>query len=277
MKQLIIILFLLAGLGTHLMAQSAWQSTSTSGVTFEYRTTADGLNLEGRLSAQTSGWVGVGFNPVNAMQSANFIIGYVSGGNANIRDDWGTSPQAHASDLSLGGSNDVNLIEGTETGGITMLHFTLPLATTDSFDRPLLIGQNYPIILARGSSGTDNFTGSHSGAGFAQISVLAAPVANDDALASAAITQIRGNYPNPFSQNTSIKYYLPKAAPLKLSIYNLKGQLVYSSDLPYAKAGEAEFSWDGRDGNGRTNAEGIYLVRIQSPEGISTHRMSLIR
>ncbi|MDD4310707.1 MAG: T9SS type A sorting domain-containing protein [Candidatus Cloacimonetes bacterium] len=277
MKQIIIILFFLADLSSTLLAQSAWQTTSADGVAFEYRTSADGLSLEGKLNAETSGWVGVGFNPTNVMQGANFIIGYVSNGNPSIRDDWGTSATTHASDLSLGGSSDVTIIEGTEAGGITSLHFTLPLVTEDSFDRPLMPGQSYPIILARGSNGTDNFTGGHAGAGFAEVSILTAPVSNEDNLATQAITQIRGNYPNPFNGVTTIKYFQSKAAPLRISIYNLRGQLVYLQEHANKAAGEAEFTWNANDSISQPSANGIYLVRLESPTGYSTHRISLIR
>ena len=46
------------------------------------------------------------------MQDINFIIDYVPGDARHIRDDFGTSSQAHASDISLGGTDIFTLLEG---------------------------------------------------------------------------------------------------------------------------------------------------------------------
>lgn len=119
------------------------------------------------LSASTSGWVAVGFDPSSIMQDANFIIGYVDGGIGEIRDDWGTGATSHASDVSLGGSSDVTLLTAAESGGVTTLEFTIPMNSGDAYDKVLSIGSSYSCILAQGSS--DSYTSYHSAAGFATI------------------------------------------------------------------------------------------------------------
>ncbi|MDZ4121384.1 MAG: DOMON domain-containing protein, partial [Candidatus Cloacimonadaceae bacterium] len=201
-----------------LYSQSAWQNVSAAGMTFEYRITADGQDLEGKISGETTGWVAVGFNPTSVMRNANIIIGYVTTANVMIRDDWGTSNTSHASDISLGGSSNVELIEGTETGGITTIHFTIPLNSGDSYDQVLQAGQSYPIILARGANGADNFSGMHADAGTAQINLIE-PVSNDDqALAASPGSYIIGNYPNPFNPTTNIRLYLASSDNAQITI-----------------------------------------------------------
>ena len=113
------------------------------------------------LSAPTTGWVGIGFNPSRMMQGANYILAYVDGDDVYIRDDYGTGPTSHASDESLGGSNDVRLIEASELNGITQVIFALPITASDEFDNNFIQGETFKILLAYGSSGADNFTGMH--------------------------------------------------------------------------------------------------------------------
>ncbi|MCF7857740.1 MAG: hypothetical protein K9N07_00240 [Candidatus Cloacimonetes bacterium] len=144
-----------------------FQTVSTAGITLKYK--VSGSDLHCILSSNSSGWIGIGLDPVNIMEGANFLIGYCSDGTGYFRDDWGISPTTHTSDLSLGGSNDVTLLSASESGGVTVLEFKFPLNSGDQYDKTLLLEQTYPIILARGSN--DDFTSMHSAAGYAEITV----------------------------------------------------------------------------------------------------------
>ena len=246
-----------------ILAQSDWQTVNAANITFEYRVTQDSQELEGRLTAQTTGWVAVGFNPTSVMRNANIIIGYVSGGTPQIRDDWGNSNTSHVSDLSLGGSSNVTLISGTEAAGSTIMQFSIPLNSTDQYDRALAIGQSYPIILARGANGADNYTGMHAGADVAQISLIG-PVSSDDPLAPAQSGL--SAYPNPFRGFTTLKYRLD-GGPAVLSVYNTRGQLVRREQIE-SSGGTGEMAW-----NPVGLADGIYLLKLQSPTGVATGKI----
>jgi len=269
---LLIIMLLISGV---LAAQSPWQSVTAADITFEYRVLDDGATLEGKLTGETTGWVAVGFNPSSVMRNANIIIGYVSGTNAQIRDDWGTSNTSHASDTSLGGTSNVSLMQGTEAAGITMLHFSIPLASGDQYDQALMVNQSYPIILARGANGADNYTGMHADADFAQISLLA-PVSVQDENISGA-NRILGNYPNPFNPSTTISYQSSPKQPGRIMIYNQRGQLVYMKNIEPGKTGPGSFVWDGQDLKGRGCPSGVYQVVLENPEGYSRHRITLMK
>jgi hypothetical protein len=138
---------------------ASYQEVVAEGVTLQWRTDDDYVYIN--LMAPTTGWVAVGFDPVNAMQDANIIIGYVnSSGEVNIRDDYGTSPGSHAADTSLGGADHVMDHYGMDDGSMTMLHFKIPLDSGDEYDKMLMPGNTYDVILAYGSA--DNFTGFHT-------------------------------------------------------------------------------------------------------------------
>jgi len=273
MKLHVLLILIMSGVMSTLAAQSPWQSVTAAGVTLEYRVLADAATLEAKLTGQTTGWVAVGFNPTSVMQNANFIIGYVSGTNAQIRDDWGTSNTSHASDTSLGGTSNVSLTTGTESGGSTMLHFTIPLNSGDQYDRPLAVNQSYQIILARGTA--DNYTGMHSDANYAQISLLAPVSLQDEYIIGA--NRILGNYPNPFNPSTTISYQAGTKQPSRLKIFNQKGQLVFKQELMPSKTGEGSIKWNGMDKQGKACPSGIYTVQLESPEGNSQHRITLMK
>lgn len=130
-----------------------------------------GQNLECILRANTNGWLAVGFDPTSQMKDANLIIGYVSSGNAFIRDDFGVSNTSHTADTDLGGNSDVTLISATEAQGVSTLRFSIPLDSGDSKDRVLQVGSSYPVIFARGND--DDFDSMHDGIGSGTIKIRA--------------------------------------------------------------------------------------------------------
>lgn len=130
-----------------------------AGVTFQW--SLDGEEIEVILSAQTEGWVAVGFNPTQMMQGANIIIGYVDDGEAVLRDDYGSWLTSHSPDESNGGGTHVTLVEGEEKNGRTTLRFILPLDSGEDFEGSILPGEDNTVILAQGNK--DDFQAMHRG------------------------------------------------------------------------------------------------------------------
>jgi hypothetical protein len=127
-----------------------YYSTQNGSFKLRYKVVTAGL-LDCILSANTVGWVAVGFDPSSQMRDANFIIGNVVSGTGFVRDDFGNSNSSHLSDTDLGGTNDVTLISASETGGVTTLNFTLPLNSGDQYDRVINPGSSYQVIFASGA------------------------------------------------------------------------------------------------------------------------------
>lgn len=108
-------------------------------------------------------------------------------------------------------------------------------------------------------------------------SVHSGNVSADDETAPTLLTRIVGNYPNPFNPETTISYVLSEAGPVRLDIYNLKGQLVrhlIDGDLP---AGEHRIIWDGRDNNMRALGSGVYFLKLNSGKQSSTKKMIMMK
>ena len=140
-------------------APEGFSEAKGSGVTFQWR--LDGEDIEVILSAETEGWVAVGFNPEQMMQGANIIIGYVEEGEAKLRDDYGSWLTSHSSDESNGGTNHVTLIQGEEKDGRTTLRFILPFDSGEDFEGSILPGEDNTVILAHGNK--DDFDTMHRG------------------------------------------------------------------------------------------------------------------
>jgi murein tripeptide amidase MpaA len=83
--------------------------------------------------------------------------------------------------------------------------------------------------------------------------------------------------PNPFDQNTTIKYQISKSGPVSLKIYNIAGQVVKVLDDGYRMAGNYSASWDGKDDQGRKAGNGIYLYRLVAGDFRSTKKITLLR
>ena len=114
------------------------------------------------MAAPTTGWVSIGFNPSQRMRDAAFVIGYIdNNGDVQIREDYGTGNTSHASDISLGGTEDVRVLSGTTEEGKTVITFALPLDSGDSYDVVFTPGETYTMLLAYGPEGAQNFTARH--------------------------------------------------------------------------------------------------------------------
>jgi len=85
------------------------------------------------------------------------------------------------------------------------------------------------------------------------------------------------NYPNPFNPQTIIRYDLPQDCPVKLTIYNLRGQVVRRLVDSRQKAGVHRIPWDGRDDQGKELPSGVYFCKIQAGSFSSTRKMMLLR
>ena len=120
----------------------------------------DGDKINVKLSAKTTGWVAIGFDPEKAMQGADIVIGAVKKGKVRIEDHYGDRKRAHSKDKKLGGSNHVMDPKGMEKDGITTISFTLALDSGDKWDKPIKTDGMYRIMLAYGT-GRDSFKSGH--------------------------------------------------------------------------------------------------------------------
>jgi hypothetical protein len=85
------------------------------------------------------------------------------------------------------------------------------------------------------------------------------------------------NYPNPFNPQTQIRYSLPQACDVKLTIFNLLGQKVRVLVDKHQKAGFKNIHWDGKDVQGVDVASGVYFYGLEAGDFAETKKMLLLK
>ena len=75
-------------------------------------------------------------------------------------------------------------------------------------------------------------------------------------------TKLNSNFPNPFRNSTTISFSLREKSPVKLSIHNIKGELVTTLiDEEMNHASNNQIIWDGKVGDKKL-ANGIYFYKL---------------
>lgn len=144
-------------------ALDGFSQAQVAGVDVQWRVDGDELTVQ--MTSATTGWIAVGFDPSRMMRDANIIIGYVADGQVMLSDDYGTGNTSHGHDVDNGGTDDIISAEGTEEDGSTQITFTIPLDSGDSWDKPLVPGNTYTVIVSHGPDGADNFGDYHADRG----------------------------------------------------------------------------------------------------------------
>lgn len=85
------------------------------------------------------------------------------------------------------------------------------------------------------------------------------------------------NYPNPFNPYTEIRFDLPRADRVELSVYNLYGQKIRTLIDSEMNAGTHHAVWDGRDDKDDQVPTGIYIYRIVTDHFRAQKKMSLLK
>jgi hypothetical protein len=146
-------------LGTGVCFAAEYDHETKAGpMTFAWKVTDSDLLI--KVSGETTGWVGVGFNPTEQMKGADYILGYVKDGKVELRDDYGDELRNHSEDEKLGGTSNFTVIGGEEKGGTTVLEFSIPLNSSDSFDT-VIDPQGETVVLLAFGGKRDSFISKH--------------------------------------------------------------------------------------------------------------------
>lgn len=76
--------------------------------------------------------------------------------------------------------------------------------------------------------------------------------------------------PNPARGPTRIEFALDRPGPVRLEIFDARGSLVRDLVQATLGPGPQSVTWSGEDGRGRPAAAGVYLLRLDTPEGVAT-------
>lgn len=123
----------------------------------------------------------------------------------------------------------------------------------------------FTLLTSIGQACTETGSGDDLGllAGFipAQAEIASLTVLGVEGHAGVEGFSLAQNYPNPFSGRTTIRYAIPSAALVTLSVTNVLGQEIYSREIPHGDGGSytAMFSSHGLP-------SGAYFFRMRASD-----------
>ena len=178
-----------------------------------------------------------------------FVLATGLGGNVKLSDDDGATwtviepVGGYPGRFSSGGHpmSDEDVFLGTQT-----------TAVVSSFDLTAFAGRQVRVQLDFGSSREPSLNEYWSVEG---VSVRAESVQSE--LQTAYELVLNANYPNPFSNTTTVSYTIPEESVVQVGVYDLLGRRVEVPVYARQSAGPHTFTFDG------TNlADGVYVLRL---------------
>lgn len=89
---------------------------------------------------------------------------------------------------------------------------------------------------------------------------------------------LHNNYPNPFNPITNIRFDLPEATHVTITIYDITGREVIKLVNQNMNAGYRNIIWDAKDKYGRNVSSGLYIYQMRTGAGFNkTDKMILTR
>ncbi len=110
----------------------------------------------------------------------------------------------------------------------------------------------------------------------------ALPLAPESGAPGAALPRafsLGANCPNPFNPSTTISYSLGGEAPLpvRLNVFNVRGQIVATLVDRVVAPGQYTVNWDGRGRGGEQLSSGVYFYRLRAGDFSFTRKMVLLK
>ena len=91
------------------------------------------------------------------------------------------------------------------------------------------------------------------------------------------ITELSGNFPNPFNPDTEIKFSIKDPGHVTLNVFNIRGQLVKTLVNEKLEPKHYSVIWDGKDNSGKSVSSGIYFYKMKAEKYTSTKKMILMK
>jgi hypothetical protein len=91
-----------------------------------------------------------------------------------------------------------------------------------------------------------------------------------------AEVRLHQNAPNPFGSSTLIRFDLARPAPVRIGVYNVKGELVSTLVDEHMTEGRKEIGWNATDARGKKVAGGVYFYRLVTGDTELTRKMIVL-
>jgi len=89
--------------------------------------------------------------------------------------------------------------------------------------------------------------------------------------------RLNQNYPNPFNPVTSISYDLPEDSFVRITIYDLLGNVINNLVNSNQLSGYKSVRWNATNNQGQPVSAGVYIYSIEAGEFRQTKKMILLK
>jgi hypothetical protein len=177
----------------------------------------------------------------------------------------GGQPRAHIAELILTPDGEYGDATPTDPGADGPV---LALATALTFSEP------GALVFAGGSFLTfDGMSRSHLGSfWFPNLT----DVEDDQPDGSGATVTLQQSFPNPVRSTATIRFALPKAGPVTLSVFDLRGRLVRTLVDGSREAGMHTVRWDRATDDGVRVGAGVYFYELKTPGGSLARKLVVL-
>jgi hypothetical protein len=83
--------------------------------------------------------------------------------------------------------------------------------------------------------------------------------------------------PNPLNPRTELSFTLSREGRVRVTVFDMQGRLVNTLLDEVRSAGVQTLAWDGSNAHSQRVASGVYLLRIQAPEGEVIQRVAVVK
>jgi hypothetical protein len=84
-------------------------------------------------------------------------------------------------------------------------------------------------------------------------------------------------HPNPFNPAVTVEFTTPRTMQVSLTVHDVSGRQIVSLSDRMFTAGRHTVEWDGRDEAGNSVAAGVYLLHLESQEGVQSRKVMLVK
>jgi photosystem II stability/assembly factor-like uncharacterized protein len=178
----------------------------------------------------------------------------------------GDLPDVPVHSLLVDNNISTTLYIGTETGVYQSINRGINWTTATS-GMPAFVPVD-ELVYQKGSNYVFAFTHGRS----AFVTSLPTPVELETNIKNPVSFDLYQNYPNPFNPSTIIKYSIPSDENVKVSVYNIKGELIKTLVDQFQKAGYYNVKYDGLG-----LSSGIYFYKVEAGKFNQVKKMILIK
>lgn len=221
--------------------------------TYSYTVIATYSNGDSNPSQAVSATIEIAYAPQN-------VVASVTSPEAYCQVNWQSGERSR----SVTGYQVYRLIAGNESIPVSWTLLNANQSTAEYLDQAFA---SLPVMPYRYAIKAIYSQGAISEVAFSN---NVTPPSSTDDPNSILITKLKGLYPNPFNPTSTLSFSLAKPEPVRIVVYNQKGQRVRVLVNETLPAGNHELIFDGKDQQSQVLGSGVYLIQWQAGDSSKT-------